>query len=75
MLFGDVSPIRDLLIFCGRTENALRRPWQAIQRVDCPRLLAEMAALGMTIRLFGLLALAFSDAEHDAGVGGEDTAA
>jgi hypothetical protein len=28
--FGDSSPTRALWIFCGLTEDALRRPWQAI---------------------------------------------
>jgi len=49
VLFDDAYPIRALLIFCGPTQNALRRPWQAIQPLDCPLCPAAMAALGRFI--------------------------
>lgn len=31
---------------CGRTENALKRQWQAIQPLDCPPYPVRPAALG-----------------------------
>src|SRR5215472_6521762 len=44
--FRRLLPHPRLLVLFGLRKNALRKPWQAIQILDCPLQLTAMVALG-----------------------------